>query len=199
MAGLCLQFSCMRAQCFKGRRVLRAQTEVQNERRHHQQYRTVTAVEDDQFFERKVLSFRLVQHNPPILFPPTLNNTMYLASVSLRSIRSKTTRSLIVCSSVPKSFFAAATTAKSNEQKRPFWATTPAQKQNEEVKEGDEKVDKNILTTKQLVKLVAETHKLSKAESRRIMDTVFDSIAIVRTVYSTSLVSRSLFLRFVCF
>jgi flagellar motility protein MotE (MotC chaperone) len=110
---------------------------------------------------------------------------------ALYSLRSKGTRPLVVFSSAPKSF-AAAATAKSTEQKRPFWATTPVQKKEVEEKDkveekvADEKDDKTSFTTKQLVKAVAETHDLTQAESRRIIDTVFDTISVVRTSIATT-------------
>lgn len=107
------------------------------------------------------------------------------------SLRSNATRSFVFASA-PKSF-AATATEKSTKQKRPFWATTPAQKTKEKpaaaaATAGDEEEehaavdDKKSFNTTQLVKLVAETHDITQAQAKRIIDTVFHTIAEVRII-----------------
>jgi hypothetical protein len=62
--------------------------------------------------------------------------------------------------------------------RREFWSTTPVQQETEE-KETEEKERKQSTTMKNIVAVIAESHDLSLAESRRILNTVFDTITDV--------------------
>jgi hypothetical protein len=157
-----------------------------------------------------VLSVVTYRITPVVLSPSIIESYIMLHRAAASLLRPKTPRSLVLFASAPKSFAAAAaaTSTTSTEQKRPFWATTPSaqEPEDEEVKgivqeevkqvkkkaakkvpkEGganEEEGEKKTFNMMQLIKTVAVTHKLSQAESRRIVNTIFDTIAKVRTPF----------------
>jgi hypothetical protein len=65
-----------------------------------------------------------------------------------------------------------------------FWSSAPLQEEEEEanIVYTPRKEPKETLNTNDLIKTVAEAHDLSQAETRRILNTVLDTIMDVRTV-----------------
>jgi hypothetical protein len=67
--------------------------------------------------------------------------------------------------------------------KQTFWSTTPVLKEEEE---GAPSAGRRAtVNTADLVKVVAENHDLSQAESRRILNTIIDTITDVSKAKST--------------
>ena len=71
-----------------------------------------------------------------------------------------------------------ASKAAGSEPERLFWSTPPVQNTSKA-----KEPPKAKTTTKELVMAISETHKLSQAESRRVLQTVFDSITEVSFVF----------------